>query len=352
MTIAENGLLLGDETRIKWVENIDQYKQFFTLELFRVLSKDIVINNASYYLQEYGETLDEDDFEIKKHYFSGKIEKNPEMIGGYVYEFLKPEESNFAGLFSKTGDIDISLNIKDIFSDEMSPFPADRIGDGRLFTEIYFEVFKLLTEMDFSSICSNFDELPEPSEEGYFDKDKVRIQIAEGNKSPEHVFRKIQVLVSIGGVYEEIADIMIKLENGFKGNKIESVQLTNHNGENVDVGYYPLDKNFGSDLSALHDRMDFPSIVPLKIQNHIGRVLFVQEYVMPTLSKKEEYTYLGAIGYFLSRLERKLKVKTDALGDCVIGTYKGEQMTVRKLFEPSKEIGMRNHNVRYNIIYR
>ena len=269
------------------------------------------------------------------------------LFGGMVYEYIYDVDTFSQKCpFTPTSDVDIPIKIADKISTEYITVNHKQLLKSEFFTDIIFQVIKRLNDIDFSGL--DIDALPPTTELDYVDNGKVRILLSENDVVGELVFQKIQLMINKDGIYDEIADIMISFEvNNYK-DKRAIKQICGHDGVLRTIYYYSLIDIITSEFEALLERFTLNNY---KTENHIGRIMWILSEINRERNDLNTRMILNTCSYFISRLERKYKVKTEDLKYLVLCQYRKRDITICDILEQISKYAISFLNPRFVILF-
>ncbi len=273
-------------------------------------------------------------------YFDSEIQLYPILLGGYTYEYIyKVDVNSSNSLFTETEDVDIKLCIPDLFSNEEMKITINKLNDrNSIFNVIVLQIITLLVNQDYSD-SPYLDDLPENSSEFNFDSGKMRFIISDSFYK-SLAFQKIEVICYRDSILYKICDIMIALECGYSVPKLSIV-----NGINC----LHITELLNYELSALKRRYKY-KICYDKTHNHIGRILFLLDYINNNLNDLIKTESVIECSRFILSLGNKYD-DIRKCGNKLLLKYKNKNFRVIDLFVSIKEYGLSINNQIFHIFY-
>lgn len=305
-----------------------------------ILEKLNPILNTKITIPETEIEMNDDDQLQCISYFNGEIQLYPILLGGYVYEYIYRVNVNDPNsLFTETEDVDIKLCIPDLFSNEDMKITISKLNDKHsIFNIIVLEIINLLINQDYSDSLY-LDDLPENNDEITFDCGKLRFIISDSFYK-SLAFQKIEVICYRDNVLYKICDIMISLECGYT-----SPNLSTFNG----INYLPIIELLNSELLSLKDRYKH-QVCFNKSHNHIGRILFLLNYINNNLNDSIKSQCVIECSRFILSLGNKHE-DIRKCGNKLLLKYKNKNFRVIDLFVSIREYGLSINNQIFHIFY-
>lgn len=328
-----------EKSRRHWTNINEKFKQYFTEKILPVFDLHFYINDKSIPIKQYKEK--EDDYTEDVISYNGNINLNAFLIGGYVYEYVFNADVNSdKEFFSPTGDVDISIKIPDIFTDDYTIVDISKMLESEFFNDILCQIIERLKLLDYNDL-DLFDKLDNLSIDNetsdYFDKQNIRFEIAEQSISGNLVMQKIQIKICKNGIFEEIMDLMINFEMNSNSSSIDIISKECYDGVTRNIKYASKRKQLSDEISTLFARYEYQEVI-IKTRNHLGRILFLLLLIDLSSNEADKYAAKSTCEYTASQLKRKLKlVSLKDVGKIEICNYKGAMFTFADMILPIKE---------------
>lgn len=340
-------LMNVSDDRRKWTNSIVFLKKYFLEKIYDIFNKPIQLSNVSIPTLIYNDDKEEE----KELFYSGIVDLQWKLFGGYIYEYIFDENlSNHDAYFSPTADVDFSVLIPDKYSTEFIVCDTNKLLQSSFYNSIYMELMSRITDIDFSDISDICDDLPINNDKiNSVDFGKVRFVCSDKIEDSNICQQKIQVYISVNGQYNEIVDIIIYFEMGYNNQKNDKIIKLGNDEKSHMINYEPLDNLLSAEFQALQVRLDE---VTDKTKNHIGRILYLLMKISKFDNELLKYSVINICNSFLLYLENKLKLPTSKLQHHVLLNYKGVNITVSDLFRSLAEYGIMKNNQRFIMLYK
>lgn len=336
------------EERRRWTSMNADLKQYVLEKFQTLLRKRISINKTNI-------KLIDDNGKKEESSFSRKIQLYPVMLGGYTYEYIYGVDTLAENsLFSATEDVDIRVNIPDIFSTEEMIIDIKSLSDPMsIFNILISNVLQYLSIQDYSD-SPELDELPEVTEELSFNCGKLRFKLAE-SQFTTMAFQKLQILCSRNGMLHEICDLMFTMEKDYKFFDFRTTEREFYNGTIGEINYPTYSNLLSSELSALYERYKYNSSL-IKTRNHIGRIYYLSNYVLNNECDIIKRQCVIEFNRFIFSLQSDIRAKTlnDKIKNIryiVLCEYNGTKITVEDLLSVIKDYALSVNDSRFIIMF-
>ena len=351
ITPLERDLEVSKERR-EWTKINRFFKQFFFEKIYFALSENLNIERTKIPIIEY---YDDETISDELSY-SGIIKLLPSLIGGYAYEYIYDADTvTKEGFFSATEDVDITILIPDIFSTEMSIIDIEKLKEsGYFFEEILSQIIGKIDTIDFSELeyLDKLDELPEKDDEYelFYDKQKIRLIVAERNTDKDFIFQKIQIKISKEGIYNSIADVMVIFNTTVKTQDTIIINKKCYDGVNRDIVVSSPSRLLSTDFEALIERYKYPESIT-KTRNHIGRILFLLIMINNGSDELLKYSAKTLCEFNIKEITKRTKKTIKNAVKTVLCNYKGVEFTFEDLLLPIKDYALSKYSPRFLEIF-
>lgn len=342
------------EERRQWTKINAFYKKYFFEKIYLALSEHLEIERTKVPIMIHNEETD--NFSPDELEYSGLIKLNPALMGGYAYEYIYDADlATKEGYFTATEDVDITVLIPDIFSTEFSTIDIEKLKEtGYFFEDILCLMASKLDSIDYTELESlnRLDELPEKDEEynDFYDKQKIRIILAERFTKENFIFQKLQIKICKDGIYKAISDIMVIFNTTVKTQNTIIINKLCYDGIKRDIIVSSPPTLLRTELEALLDRYKYIEVIS-KTRNHIGRILFL--LIMINNSKNETLKYEARMTceIFIREISKRTRKSVKEAVKVILCNYKGVDFSFQDLLLPIKDYALLKYSPRFIEIF-